>query len=76
MTARPATPTPTGYTHTCHTHLMSGQLVEFLRRVQHQPLLLRALLALGHQSGELIAFKQTGDLWEDGEGEETDPQRT
>lgn len=43
--------------------LASKPLVQFLVCVKHQALFLGSLLALSHQGGVLITFKQAGNLF-------------
>ena len=45
-----------------HTYLIGEPLVELVGRVEHEPLPLRALLALRHQRGVLVALEETGHL--------------
>ena len=43
-------------------YLIGEPLVELVGRVEHEPLPLRALLALRHQRGVLVALEQAGHL--------------
>ena len=61
----------TSHTLNCHitfppffhpSHLVDKPLVQLFSRVQHESILLRALLALRHQRGVLVSLKQSWNL--------------